>query len=138
MTIAVDTSAIVAIMRNEPEAPLFLEIMLAATDVLLSAAAYTEAGIVMDAASPRRRKPASNLGDNFDALLTELGATIVPVTHSTARLARAAYLRYGKGTGHKAALNFGDCFSYALASERAAPLLFKGNDFAHTDIAVCH
>lgn len=77
-----------------------------------------------------------NLSDAFDALVHDVGASIVPVTESLARSARTAYRRYGKGSGHKAALNYGDCFSYALAAERATPLLFKGTDFAHTDIAI--
>jgi ribonuclease VapC len=133
--ITVDSSAFIAVLRNEPEARRFLEIMLAAAAVLVSAATYTETGIVTDAATPQRRKPAANLSDSFDVLLTEVGADIVPVTESMARAARLAYRRYGKGTGHKAQLNYGDCFSYALAAERATPLLFKGNDFTRTDIA---
>lgn len=135
MIITADTSAFIAVLRNEPEARRFLEILLAADTVLVSAATYTETGIVTDAATPQRRKPAINLGDTFDALLTEVGAEIVPVTESMARAARIAYRRYGKGSGHNAQLNYGDCFSYALAAERAAPLLFKGNDFSRTDIA---
>lgn len=135
MIITVDTSAFIVVLRNEPEARRFLEVMLSADNVLVSAAIYAETGIVADTATPQRRKPAVNPGDVFDALLTEIGAEIVPVTEPLARSARHAYRRYGKGSGHKAQLNFGDCFSYALAAERATPLLFKGDDFARTDIA---
>jgi len=133
--ITVDTSAFIAVLRNEPEARRFLEIMLGSDEVLVSAGTYVEAGIVADAVTPQRRKPALNVGDSFDELMREVEASIVPVTESIARAARAAYRRYGKGSGHKAQLNFGDCFSYALATERATPLLFKGTDFARTDIA---
>lgn len=135
MIITADTSAFIAVLRNEPEARRFLEIMLGSDEVLVSAGTYVEAGIVADAVTPQRRKLALNVGDSFDELIREVEASIVPVTESIARTARAAYRRYGKGSGHKAQLNFGDCFSYALATERATPLLFKGTDFAQTDIA---
>lgn len=133
MTVVVDTSAVVAILRNEPEAPRFLHILLS-TDVLISAATYVEAGIVTDRATSPAKAPV-NPGDSFDLLLREVDAVVVDVTPTLARLARWAYRAYGKGSGHAASLNFGDCFSYALAIDRAAPLLFKGADFPHTDVA---
>ena len=74
------------------------------------------------------------LARRFDELIEEAQIAIVPVTDSQATLARAAYRDFGKGSGHPAALDFGDCFAYALSKELREPLLFKGNDFAKTDI----
>ena len=136
MIITVDTSAFIAVLRNEPEAGRFAEVMLLAQSVLVSAATYLETGIVADAATPAHGKPPINPADSFDELLREVRADIVPVTEEMARLARIAYRRYGRGSGHAARLNYGDCFSYALATQRATPLLFKGSDFMHTDVAV--
>jgi ribonuclease VapC len=70
----------------------------------------------------------------FDDFIREANISIEPVTEVQARIARAAYRDFGKGSGHPARLNFGDCFAYALAKESGEPLLFKGGDFAHTDI----
>ncbi|MDE2595843.1 MAG: type II toxin-antitoxin system VapC family toxin [Sphingomonadales bacterium] len=125
----VDSSALVAIMRREPEADSFSEAILAADTPMMSAASYLESGIVID----RSRNPQASA--DFDRVIDALSLSIAPVTASQARLAREAYRRYGKGTGHPAGLNFGDCFSYALAIEAGKPLLFKGNDFTQTDLA---
>ncbi len=127
----IDTSALVAILFNEQEAVPFLSRM-AAADVCRLSAASVELGIVL------RRDPTGRRRLAFDELLHTFSVRIEPVTEEQARLAIDAYDRFGKGTGHAAGLNFGDCFSYALAKAVSEPLLFKGNDFAQTDIeAAC-
>lgn len=93
----------------------------------LSAANYLEAGIVID----RNRSP--ELSARLDALIRELAITVVPISPDQAAIGRAAYREFGKGN-HPARLNFGDCFAYALAKSTGEPLLFKGDDFIHTDI----
>jgi ribonuclease VapC len=123
----IDTSAIVAITRNEPDAA-ELEVRIADDPVrLISAATVLEATIVLE----------TRLGDaggrEFDLWLLKIGAEIVPVDAEQADAARRAWRRFGKGR-HAAALNYGDCFSYALALARGEPLLFKGEDFAKTDV----
>lgn len=126
--ITVDTSAIIAILKGEPEAGSFLRTLSSAERVQLSAATYVECGLVVDARGD------AILSERFDQLLAELKARIVDVSAEHARLARDAYRQFGKGSGHPAKLNFGDCFSYALAAESRTPLLFKGDDFTHTDV----
>jgi ribonuclease VapC len=74
------------------------------------------------------------LSRRYDELIEEAQITIEPVTMEQARIARQAYRDYGKGSGHPAQLNFGDCFSYALARDKREPILFKGDDFGHTDL----
>jgi ribonuclease VapC len=126
--VIVDTSALVAILRLESDSRRFAEALAHETEVRMSAAAYVETGIVID----RSRNPrASRL---FDLLVRETNIEIAPLTIEQARIARAAYRDFGKGSGHPAGLNFGDCFSYALAIERNESLLYKGNDFVHTDV----
>ena len=95
----------------------------------ISAANYLEAAIVVDA----KRDPV--LSAKLDSLLAKLKIAIAPVTEAQARLARQAYRDFGRGSGHPAKLNFGDCFAYALAAERGEPLLYKGEDFAHAGVA---
>jgi ribonuclease VapC len=124
----VDTSALIAILKGEPEAPAFKAVLLGSASVSLSAATYLEACIVADG----YRNPL--LLARFDEILEETGVAIEPVTVEQARIAREAYRNYGKGSGHRAQLNFGDCFSYALARAKREPLLFKGDDFIHTDL----
>ena len=123
----IDTSAILAILLEEPEGDAFLQAIVDDPIRLVSAGTLLEAGIVADN-HPNRRK-----GSALDALLSTLGVRVEPVTEEQARLAREAYRRFGKGN-HRAALNFGDCFAYALAKEHDCPLLFVGEDFAKTDI----
>jgi ribonuclease VapC len=94
----------------------------------MSAASYLETSIVIDA----HRDAA--LSARIDDLILDAEIVIEPVTLEQARLARQAYRDYGKGSGHRANLNFGDCFSYALAREKREPILFKGDDFVHTDL----
>lgn len=124
----VDSSAVVAMLKAEPEGEAFLAILSGQVNAAISAGSYLETGIVIDG----MREPA--LSANLDQLLQELAVEIAPVTASQAKIARQAYRDFGKGSGHKAQLNYGDCFAYALAMERGEPLLFKGDDFAHTGV----
>jgi ribonuclease VapC len=123
-----DTSAIIAILNNEPEAVAFAEAIDAAEERRISAVNFVEAAAVVD----KERDPvATRL---FDELLREAEVVIEPVSENQARIARAAYRDFGRGSGHPAKLNFGDCFAYALAKAKREPLLFKGDDFAKTDV----
>lgn len=125
----IDTSALVAIFLNEPERQSFLADIIAAETRLVSAATVLEAGIVLEA---RRGESA---GREFDLFVVRANIQIVAVDAEQADLARSAWRKYGKGR-HPAALNFGDCFSYALAKSTGEPLLAKGTDFGLTDITV--
>lgn len=125
----VDTSALVAIIRSEPEASRFATVLSTSEHNQLSAANYLETGIVVDSS----RDPVASR--RLDELLRVAGISVVAVTPEHAEVARAAYRDYGKGSGHPAGLNFGDCFAYALAATSGEPLLYKGQDFAQTDIA---
>jgi len=125
--IVVDTSAIVAILKGEIEARSFLEIIVDEDRCLLSAVGLFEASMVMIG-----RGPAAAAND-LDALVRRRDIEIVPFDEEQARQSRAAFVRFGKGQ-HPAALNFGDCVSYALARSLALPLLFKGTDFTKTDV----
>ncbi len=124
----IDTSALIAIFLDEPDAIMFAEAIEAADQPSISAATYLEAGTVLDG----KRDPA--LSRRLDELVAEAALFIEPVTEHQARIAREAYRDFGKGSGHPAQLNFGDCFAYALAKDKSEPLLFKGNDFDRTDV----
>jgi ribonuclease VapC len=124
----VDTSALIAIINLEPDGRLFEAALEAAPITRISAGTYLEASIVID----RARDPL--VSRRLDEFLAESACIIEPVTATQARIARDAYRDFGKGGGHRAGLNFGDCFAYALAREAGEPLLFKGDDFRHTDI----
>mgnify|MGYP002718379989 CR=1 FL=1 len=124
----VDTSAIMAIILGEPEAD--LRAMGDATVVEMSSATYVECGIVID----RRSPPATRR--RFDQLLDALEVQVVAFTPEQAVVAREAHRDFGRGGGNPAGLNLGDCFAYALAADRRDALLFKGDDFAATDVAV--
>ena len=126
--IAIDTSALIAIFRLEPEADSFLKAIVRAQARIMSALSVLEASMVMSGGA----KTASAFAP-LDEFLAEAGIDIVPFDGPQALLARAAFLRFGKGR-HKAALNLGDCASYALAMAKGAPLLFKGEDFPLTDV----
>lgn len=123
----IDSSALIAILRDEPEAASAAEAIAGANTRHISAVNYVEVAAVIDAS----RDPIASR--RFDELLRVAGITIEPVTASQAQIAREAYRDFGKGSGHPAKLNFGDCFAYALAKEMAQPLLFKGRDFSRTD-----
>ena len=124
----VDTSALVAICLNEPERAVFLEALLAAPRVSMSSASWLEAAVVLDAI----HDPV--VSRRLDEVVALLRIEIVPVTFEEAQVARSAYADFGKGSGHPARLNFGDAFSYALATVAREPLLFKGDDFNQTDV----
>ena len=128
----VDTSALIVILRDEPEARAFAMAIADAERRRMSAANYLEAAIVIDGS----RDPIASR--RFDDLLREAGIAIDPVTEEQAKVAREAYRDFGRGSGHAAKLNFGDCFAYALSKTSGEPLLFKGDDFIHTGIAVAN
>lgn len=123
----VDSSAILSILYAEADAEIFAGAIADATWCLMSAASYLETAIVVD------RQRGAEAGRQFDALIVRADIQIEPVTREQADIARQAYLDFGKGK-HPAALNFGDCFAYALARSLHLPLLYKGNDFSLTDI----
>jgi len=124
----VDSSALVAILKREPERQRFSEALKNATEKRISAATYFETSIVVDSA----RDPIASR--TLDHLIENFKIVVEAFTEDQAQIARQAYRDYGKGSGHRAQLNFGDCFSYALARVKREPLLFKGDDFIHTDV----
>ncbi len=124
----IDTSALVAVLRAEPDAAQIAQALAGAQVKQMSAASYFETAIVIDMS----RDPVASRRVN--ELLREAEIKIAPVTEQQVLIAREAYRDFGKGSGHPAGLSFGDCFAYALAKDKGEPLLFKGTDFAHTDI----
>ena len=124
----VDTSALIAILRDEEDAMAYAMAIANAATRRISAATYVETAAVIDAS----RDPIASR--RFDDLLQEARFAIESVTEVQARIAREAYRDFGRGSGHPARLNFGDCFAYALAKAMNEPLLFKGDDFTRTDI----
>lgn len=125
----VDTSALIAILSNEPERRAFNEKIAGAGGCFISAGSYLETVIVIEA-----RYGYDGVRD-LAFFVQEAAMTVVPFDAQQVELARRAYAEYGKGR-HRAALNFGDCFAYALAKKRGEALLFKGEDFAQTDLEV--
>lgn len=123
--IVVDTSALIAILQSEPEAPAFQSI-LSRTACVIGAATKLETLLVAS------RRPTGQA--DVRTLIAACGIDIVPWTDDLTEIAAAAFLRYGKGREHPARLNFGDCMAYALAKSLDAPLLYKGGDFALTDV----
>ena len=123
----IDSSAIVAILLKESETEAFIGAIEADGTRLISAASVVEAGIVLE------RRLGYEAGRDMDDLIREAEIAIAPVDAEQAQLAREAFRRFGRGN-HPAGLNFGDCFSYALAQARSEPLLYKGGDFGKTDI----
>jgi ribonuclease VapC len=123
----VDTSALLAILLCEPEAKRFAGIIDKAPVVRMSVASYTEAALFVE----RRADPVRR--EMFDSFFEDSGIVLEPVTVDQARLARQAFHAFGKSR-HPAGLNYGDCFTYALAKAMREPLLYKGNDFAQTDL----
>jgi ribonuclease VapC len=124
----IDTSALVAILQREPERRPFIEAIEAADARLMSAATFVEISIVIEA-----RHGAEGLRD-LDHFIARAAIELVAVDADHSKTARSAFSRFGKGR-HRAGLNYGDCFSYALAISSGEPLLFKGDDFGHTDVA---
>ena len=124
----VDSSALIVILRDEADAASYADAIEKAEACRISAATFLETAIVVDGS----RDPI--LSRRLDDLVTEAAIAIQPVTEAQARIARDAYRDYGRGSGHPARLNFGDCFAYALARDSGEPLLFKGDDFIHTDV----
>jgi ribonuclease VapC len=126
--VVIDTSAILAILKQEPDAPVIAQRLAGNQLMFMSAATLMECGTVVVG-----RYGAAGTAE-LRGLLERLKVTIVALTAEHAQAGIEAYALYGRGTGHPAKLNMGDCFSYALARTRNLPLLFKGNDFIHTDI----
>lgn len=123
----IDSSALLAVMQNEPERRQYLEAIEAADTRLISTATFVETSIVLEV-----RYGADGLRD-LDLFLSKAKVELVAVDSEQAHVARRAYSRFGKGR-HRAALNYADCFSYALANVADEPLLFRGDDFVHTDV----
>ena len=124
----VDTSALIAILLNEPEESAFLDILEKVDTIRISAVTVLEASIVMHG------RYGANGVNKLHALLNGIGVQEVDFNPEQRMAAEKAFTLYGKGQGHKAQLNFGDCATYALAKTTGMPLLFKGNDFTHTDL----
>ena len=125
----IDTSAILAILQREPERRGFLEAIEGVDSVRMSVASFVETSIVIES----RFGPEGQL--DLDRFISRAAIEIVPVDVEQGQLARGAFSRFGKGR-HRAALNYGDCFSYAAAVALGEPLLYKGDDFGHTDVPV--
>lgn len=123
----VDSSAIIAILFKEPDGQRYLEVLAGARRPVTSAVSFVETAMVTEG------RGGALAGSELDTLLAELDVETIPVDARQADIARDAWRRYGKGR-HPAGLNLGDCFSYALAKARNEPLLFKGDDFARTDV----
>jgi len=131
--IVVDSSAVIAIFRQEDDAERYARSIATDDDPVMSAANLVETSIVLRGLKKIAPEKAERWLDDF---VKAAGIRIEPVTADQARMARSAHLRFGKGTGHGAGLNYGDCFAYALAKVMDAPLLCKGHDFPLTDIVV--
>ena len=123
----VDTSAIMAILQKEPEAPTFGAALTEGARIAISAATLAELCVVAES------RAGAAVWAEVEALMADAAIEVVPFTAGQAALAREGWRRFGKGR-HPAGLNLGDCFAYALAQERGEPLLFKGGDFALTDV----
>ncbi len=124
----IDTSAIIAVLFNEDDAEVYAEAIARADSCRISAATFVETAIVVEA------QTRNNGGRQLDAFMRRASIRIESVTEEHAYMARQAFIEFGKGR-HRAGLNYGDCFSYALAKATGEPLLFKGKDFAQTDLA---
>lgn len=128
MDLVVDTSALVAIINGEPEAVEFLGILISADRICMSVATAHELNCVMQR---YRHDDGQRL---LDGLLQSLDPKLISFDLAQLEIARAAYVLYGRGTGHRAGLNMADCYSFALAKALDLPLLYKGNDFIYTDV----
>jgi ribonuclease VapC len=125
--VIVDTSAIIAVLFNEDDALVYAEAIALANSCRISAATFVETAMVVEA------QTRNNGGRQLDAFIRRASIGIESVTEEQAYMARQAFLDFGKGR-HRAGLNYGDCSSYALAKATGEPLLFKGKDFAQTDL----
>lgn len=124
----IDSSVIVAILKDEPERGNFTRKLEAAPKRLMSAGTYLECSIAVESIfGPAGKK-------FFETLMANAEIEIIPFDHGQAEIARTAYRKFGRNSGHAARLNYGDCFAYALARMTGEPLLFKGDDFSKTDI----
>ena len=123
----IDTSAIIAVLFNEHDAKVYADLITQSDSRRMSAAAFVETAIVVETQTK------SSGSRQLDAFLRRADIAIEPVTEEHAHIARQAFIDFGKGR-HPAALNYGDCFSYALAKATGEPLLFKGKDFSKTDL----
>lgn len=124
----IDTSAIIAILFNQDDAESYAKTIAGADSCRISAATFVETAVVVEAQTK------NSGGRQLDAFIRRAGITIEPVTEEQAHIARQAFIDFGKGR-HPAGLNYGDCFSYALSKAAREPLLFKGKDFAKTDLS---
>jgi ribonuclease VapC len=127
--VVIDTSALVAILQGEPEGRRFNRAIEAAETRLMSLATFVEASMIIES-----RYGAEGVRD-LDQFIDRAGIRLIDVDREQAEAARDAFKRFGKGR-HRAGLNYGDCFAYALAIEKGEPLLCKGDDFIHTDVEV--
>lgn len=126
MRLVVDTSALIAVIRSEPEASGIIDVLGRAQERYLSAATLLEAHIVTSGKGSE--------AERLSRFMQQAALEVVPFSASEASAGAEAFRKFGRGSGHPAKLNFGDCFAYALAKSRNLPLLFKGDDFIHTDI----
>ena len=126
--IAVNSSALIAVLRRQPEADDFLQVIANADGCVLSSVSFLQTSMVLAG-----RTGTAQAWAGLDALVLRAAIEVVPQDRQLAAAAREAFLRYGKGR-HPAALNLGDCAAYALAKNQNLPLLFKGQDFTHTDL----
>ena len=124
----IDTSVLAAVLFREEETEDFLNLLGITPSLEISAGNWVELTTVL------ARRGRGDLLAQAEQLRANFTISVAPVTQTQAEIARGAYLEFGKGSRHPAKLNFGDCFAYALAKETGAPLLFKGDDFIHTDI----
>ncbi len=125
----VDTSVLMAIILDEPEGPGFIDVLIEAGASKMSAGTWIELAAVIS-----RRPDHQDLFPLLYGIVERLRIATTPMTSTQAAIGHQAYREYGRGAQHRADLNFGDCFSYALAKELDEPLLFKGEDFIHTDV----
>lgn len=124
----VDTSVIMALLREEPDSRTLLQLMNGAPALSMSAGTHIELTVVIT------RNLSVAVFERADQILRQFAVAILPVTQEHTQLAREGYVRFGQVSGSPAKLNFGDCFAYALAKATGEPLLFKGADFTHTDV----
>jgi ribonuclease VapC len=129
--IVIDTSAVIALLSDEPERSAFSKIIEEAGTCVMSAASFVEASLVIESS-----RGYDGLRD-FDLFIAVANIELIPVDVTQAQIARQAFHKYGKGR-HPASLNFGDCFAYALAKSTGSPLLFKGSDFSQTDLTAAY